>query len=491
MSIAQGLLGRSVYEREPRIGTDIESRQVVELRRELGGQLQPLPYSQMRWYPADVEIAQHAADTGNIQMASRIWQAAQSDGVFRGLLSTRTGGLVRLPRQFRGDPDIIQELEAGSDSVRSVFDEMFPATELAKLAADGVGLGAGVAELLPVQGRAYPVMVRLDPQWLKYQWNENRWYYRSIAGLLPIYPGDGRWVLHTPGGRTSPWNGGIWQAIARAFIRKYGADFQAAAWEGKLANPARVAVSPSGASEPQKQAWFQAVMAWGINTVFGTPPGYDVKLLESNGRGYESFLKTIERSEREMILAVAGQEVTTTGGTGFANADIHQSIRTDLLKETADGLVYTINTQGIPIYVELTRGAEAAERSPVLSYDITPPKDHESQARATTTVSGAIKSLGEALKPYGLKPDVQAIVDKYNVPVLEIEKDSESDHIELTPSAKESIYRVDEARESDGFDPIGDERGDMTISELREAAKADEQDPPTQDTAGGDDEPGF
>jgi hypothetical protein len=186
---------------------------------------------------------------------------------------------VRLPKKFVGRDDIVQALQAGNDSVRSVFDEMFPPQELARVAADGVELGVFVAELLPVEGRDFPVMVRLDPQYLNYRWAENRWYYRSVAGQLPITPGDGRWILGTPGGRISPWQSGIWQAVGGAFIDKHHARLHAANWESKLANPARVAVSPQGSTEGQKQAWFQAVMAWGINTVFGMTPGYDVKLI--------------------------------------------------------------------------------------------------------------------------------------------------------------------------------------------------------------------
>src|SRR5205085_2623084 len=102
-------------------------------------------------------------------------------------------GLVRLPKRFRGDPRIVQALELGHDKVRSVFDEMFPPAELALLAGDGELCGVGVGELVPVEGRDYPVLVRLDPEYLVFRWNENCWYFRSVIGLIPITPGDGRW----------------------------------------------------------------------------------------------------------------------------------------------------------------------------------------------------------------------------------------------------------------------------------------------------------
>ena len=51
------------------------------------------------------------------------------DGVLAGLLSTSSGGLVRLPKRFSGREDIARSLD-GRDGVRSKFDHMFPPAEL-------------------------------------------------------------------------------------------------------------------------------------------------------------------------------------------------------------------------------------------------------------------------------------------------------------------------------------------------------------------------
>jgi hypothetical protein len=295
---------------------------------------------------------------------------------------------------------------------------MFPPSELALLAADGRILGVGVGELVPVSGRDYPVLVRLDPEWLRYRWNEGRWYYQSIAGPLPITPGDGRWVLHCPGGRTAPWQAGLIWACGRAWINKEHAIFYRSNYSAKLANPARVAEAPQGASEEQTQSWFQAVMAWGVNTVFASKPGYSVKLLESNGRGYEVFQQEITASDLEFMVALAGQVVTTTGGTGFANADVHKSIRADIIKAIADGLAYTINTQGIPSWVVNRWGAENLPKRAVVDWDVTPPKDLKIEAESLTAVANAIMGLRNALQPYGRDVDIVELTNRFGVPVL-------------------------------------------------------------------------
>lgn len=449
--VLAALLGVSAYQPPPAGGQpSLDSEQVERIRRAYGGQLAAAPLSQTRWYLSDLEAAELQADNGQLEFAARLMRAARKDGICAGVLSTCTDGLVRLPKRFRGDPDVVSELKMeagpGGTHARSVFDEMLPPNELASLVADGRLLGVGVGELVPVEGRKYPVFVRLDPEFLTYRWVENRWYFRSIAGLIPITPGDGRWVLHTPGGRIAPWQHGLWRAIGRAYIRKEHASLHKDNWEAKLANPARVAVAPAGGTEAQAQAWFQAVMAWGVNTVFGMRPGYDVKLLESNGRGWESFNKTIADQNAEMIICIAGQTVTTDGGAGFSNSDIHKSIRADIIKATADSLAFTINTQVLPAYVANVLGDEELTRSVVVEWDVTPPKDRAQEAQSLATTAQAIAQLGEALAPYGLQLDVAEIATRFGVPIKgDIDGDGAPD---VEPAERPKLALVPDEQEA-------------------------------------------
>lgn len=412
------LLGISAYappQDAALLGAPSETH-VRRIRRMLGGQIVPLPVTQTRWYFSDLESAQHQADKGDLSSAARLCRAIRRDGIIAGVLSTRANGIVALPKRITGDDEMVRALE-GRDGTRSIFDAMCPASELVALAIDGLLLGVSIGELVPVEGRDYPVLVRLEPEFLRYRWNENRWYYLSTAGALPITPGDGRWVLHVDGPRIAPWQAGLWHALGKAFIAKSHAEMHAANWEAKLANPARVAIAPQGASETQKQSWFQKVMAWGVNTVFGLTPGYDVKLLESNGRGWESFQKTIERSDREAIIAVTGSTVLVDGGTGFANADVHKSIRADLIESTARALEHTINTQVIPQWVAQRWGDEALDRAPAIAWDTTPPKDQKDDADALEAFGKAIASANESLASYGRRVDARELASRYGVPL--------------------------------------------------------------------------
>lgn len=389
----------------------------VERRRALwGGQLAPQPTTQAEWYLSDLEYAERAADAGDLGPAARLMRSARKDGILAGVLSTRTDGLVRLPKSFDGADDIVRELVSSAGSVRSTFDEMFPPSELAPLAADGILLGVGVAELRPVSGRDHPVMIRLEPEFLRYDWNEGQWYYRALGGELPIVPGNGRWILHTPGGRIAPWNAGQWKAIGRAFIRKESASLAKDNYEATLANPALIAEAPAGASETVAEGFFRRLVnAWGLNTLFGLRPGYKLSLLESNGRGYQSFVQTIAAQEKEIVVCISGSTVLVDGGTGFANADVHKSIRADLIQSTADGLAFTINSQGLPAWIAGRWGIGALDNPATMAWDVTPPRDRAQEATALGQVATAVQMLREA---YGDRLDTITIAKKFDIPLL-------------------------------------------------------------------------
>lgn len=414
--IVGSLLGISSYS-APKTGPELTDEQVENIRSGLAGQLAPLPTTRTRWYLADLEGTTHASDYGDMSPVAQLHRASKRDGVLGGLMATRTSGLIRLPKRFRGPTEIVQALEHRFEAGRSVFEELCPPAELAMLAADGIFCGVGVGELLPVEGRTYPVFVRLDPEWLRYRWIENRWYYNSIAGPIPITPGDGHWVLYTPGGRIAPWQAGLWPSLGRAFINKEHALLHRSNYSAKLANPARVAKAPAGATETQRQGLLASVIAWGINSVFEMPPGWDVSLVESNGRGYEVFQQEIDTADKEMMIALAGQIVTVEGGSGFANADIHRTIRADLIKETADSLAFTLNTQVLPAFVALSYGEEALEDLVTIEYEINPAKDMNSEAQTLQAVGQGIQTLTESLTPHKIVVDVSELLARFGIPV--------------------------------------------------------------------------
>jgi hypothetical protein len=416
------LLGISGYSRPGReLARD--PAEVERRRRAVGGQIQLPSQPQTRWYLDDIEEAELDASRGILCRASRLVQAVRSDGIVQGALQKRTA-FVRLPRIFRGRADsslsaeIVRSLQVGYE--RSLFDEMCPSSALESIAGDGIFLGAAIGYLQPVPGRDHPVLVRLSPEFLRYSHFEDQWYYSTTVGELPITPGDGRWVLHLPGGRLAPWEFGCWRAVGQAWVRKDHAANALDAWESTLANPLRIAVAPRATDADGLVQFFEQVLSWGRNTVISMLPGYEVRLVESNGRGADSFRKTIEAAEREIVIALLSQTVTTDGGTGFANAGIHEHGEASLIGKTAASLAHTLSTQVLPPWIVGRWGEEALDEACVMSWDIAPVRDLEARARALSTVATAIEALGRALtsNPAGAAQlDLDALMSEFGIPL--------------------------------------------------------------------------
>jgi len=404
---------------------------LARMWRRFGGQIHAPPQSQTRWLLSDLEDAVRRADMGDLRSAARLCRAMRRDGVLAGVLSTRTEGLVRLPIRWSGH-EYRKAVFEGRDRKRGLFASMFPSPDVASLAADGILLGVGVGEMLPVAGtgvdgpRQYKFR-RLDPEFLQYRWAEDAWYFLSLAGPILIEPGvqradGGWWVLHRPGGESTPWQKGLWPSLGHAYIAKEHAKLHRDNYGAKLAQAARAATSPAGATETQRRNMLAQLIGWGVNQSFELPPGWDVKLIESNGKGYDVFQATIDTSNNEFIVSIAGQTVTTDGGSGFANSEIHKSTRADLIQSTGDALALTLNEQGILPYVNERWGAGALASAPWMEWDTSPPKELKAQAEALTQVALAVSSLNATLQPYDRRIDFDEIAVRFGVPLLGVEQ---------------------------------------------------------------------
>ena len=121
------------------------------------------------------------------------------------------------------------------------------------------------------------------------------------------------------------------------------------------------------------------------------------------------------------MVAITGNTVSTTGGTGFISSAIFKAIRQDLIKSDADALAYTINTQGLPIYLVTAYGLDALEtRLTTVQWDASTPVELSTEAQSYATVGGAIKALTEAVQAAGGASrgiDVDALLVKFGIPL--------------------------------------------------------------------------
>jgi len=382
--------------------------------------------SDLHRYQQTIRDARADLDEGSFERAASIAKSCYTDGVFNGVMSCRTAGLVSLPKRFRGDPEICSWLSSGyagvdgsSDDPRAVFDLICPPSELSAIAADGIMLGVGVGMLVEYPGLDFPLFQRVDPAPLKYLEPQNLWVYNSYTGPIPITPGVGPLILYTPGGRSRPWDRGIWQACGGATTRIEHAQLHLDSWLRRFADAARVATAPVGASEDSIEVMQQALIDWGNSSVV-MKEGWDLKLLAISGDGAKIFTDLIASVREELIITVCGQTVTTDGGTGFANADIHKAIRGDLIRDTAQALAEMVNSQIIPAVTAKKFGDDALwSRYCFVNWDTEPPKDMAARAQALTQLGTAVQTLTGKNVSDVVNIDVHALAKDFGLPMIE------------------------------------------------------------------------
>lgn len=371
----------------------------------------PLPIDRTRWLRADIEAAEHIANSGQLQRAAQIAQWVREDLIVGGLFSTRCA-VVRLPREWRGDAEAILWLQgAGADT--GCFDRIFPPNELEELAIDRLNLGVGIAMFIQPEGAAYPTLVRLDPQYLRYLPGEDRWQYQGYGHVYDVTPGDGTWVLHAAGA-IDPWRRGLWSALGYDQVSKDGAGLARDAFIWKFGNPFVMAIAPTGSSEDQKARFWSGVSDW-VMGFAGITPGWDAKLIEAKGEGSKVFADAEALRERRAMIAIAGQVVTVTGGVGFANAEIFETIASHHVARTGQDLAQTLNEQALPRVVEWAIQAcklTANCGKVTLAYDTTPPQARKAEADALKAVADSVV----AMKAAGFEVDLDEVQARYRVP---------------------------------------------------------------------------
>lgn len=180
----------------------------------------------------------------------------------------------------------------------------------------------------------------------------------------------------------------------------------------------------------EHQSWFQQIMAWGVNTVFGMKPGYDVKLIELKGQGHEVFHAIIEHSNIEFMIGFVGQIVTQTGGVGFSNSDTFEAMLYDRIQADGIAMADTISTQGIEPIVWRYCGAEYLSPGTRVAWDTRPPTDMTAAAQTLTAAAAAITALREAMKADGIPLDTRELLAEFGVPVLgDVDGDAQPDEV--------------------------------------------------------------
>lgn len=462
-----------------------DERDYDEDRRETPGTVAHLPTrSVAKWTPAEIDAALCEADAGNLMRAADLVETImEADDRAKGVLETRTLGMLRLPLSFVGGSEqarIDLTGEGGSDRVGD-WAHMHPDAELSQLIAWGIMLGVGLAQRVPLPrklgARQLHAVETWHPRWLYQNVYSEQWRVSHRDGTSDVRAGDGQWIMYQPYGRVRPWARGAWRAIAFAWIVKQFALHDRSRFSEVYGQPIRVGIAPEGANERSRNRWLAALKNLGRDASMVLPPGYDLKLVSvgASEGGVEVFENQIQWADRAIAVVLAGQIVTTEGTPGFNTGSIHETIKADMIGFTAKSAAETLHEQSLRPWAGLNYGNADAAPSP--QWDTALPEDQAKKVETYDKLGLAIGKLDDVLATSGVRVDALKLAESYGLPVVALPETSGSDkpNINLAPTDVAKVVRVDEARAGAGLGPMGGDWGGMSVDEFAKRKEAEIQ----------------
>lgn len=364
------------------------------------------------WTPPLVRSALSALFMGRWAQAGQLIDSMLGYGRIQSVLGVRSRALQAMELMWEGkSTNVLKALDTD-------FWRFFPEDSLQELQIYGWCAGAVLVELdwTDFEGRWVPTLKTWHPSLQRYDMEKREWYVKLQSGQeMLVTPGDGKWVLFSPGGRRRPWVSALVRTLSIPFV---AATYGVSDWGGYNeihGQPMRVGVGASSA--PERDAMAADLAALGKDTSIALPPGYDVKLLEATAATWKSFADMIEWANLEISITVLGQNLTTqVSGASLAAAQVHNQIRMDIIESDAEYMATFLHEQVLPWYVDVNFGGSEV---PWPRWNTTPPADEKTLSDAQLARANALGALGDAItKLAGVAPvDVTALLDAMQVPV--------------------------------------------------------------------------
>lgn len=370
-----------------------------------------------RWYPGDEETALHLAEQGNLLRACQLIDAMRSDGLIRALTEIRSNGLIKLPIEFSGDPELCRELSGDPDNNDDgLFWQIAPSNEQARIIRWGINLGMGIGYIVrenPDDPLSDGILQCLDPHHVRVVTSgpdQGRMYYQTDdEGEIEIIEGDGRWFVYYPYGKHRFWLEGAWLAAAEVWLNKKDARLQRNAWGRRLAAGIIHWKAPHASSDRQRGAMRDLFASLTEPPIAVTKKdtqdkGWDLDFKESTGRGYEVWKQERTEANEEICIIYTGSPVNVYGTPGFAAGNIQETVSHTFVESNGKTWGEAVTDNLLSPLAE-RRGAIAVRAS----WKTTRASDKKTEGEALSAFGGGVTTANTALKDYGkrLKIDPQ------------------------------------------------------------------------------------
>lgn len=310
-------------------------------------------------------------------------------------------------------------------------------SDIGRVVRWGLSLGVGIAQIIPKEsgGRWMPRLLPLHPQYVYWDDSERLFKVQVQEGVIPILPNDGRWFIYTPYGYEGWRDSHVMSLAHHCLISSFTLRDWARASE-KHGLAITLAKIPWGVDEKDKnlQRFIGSLRNMGREGVILAPQGetdkesFDVDYKELKGRTFELFKELQGYCNREIVLEVKGENLTTeVDGGSRAASTTHSELRQDLLESDGETLKTALHSQILVPYTAYNDGS--GDLAPWAYYDTEPPED------VTATLAQQEKTvlITEKLKKMGARVDYKELLKKGGVPLLKNEAGEEMDPFEEVP----------------------------------------------------------
>lgn len=374
------------------------------------------------WNAERILAAVSSADSGDFRDLGDLCAAIQADDRVRGVLSTRTSGLLGLPLDFVFGDQAFQNLLRGDEKVQGLWYKTHPESELAAFQADAIIMGMGLAQRVPTKEGYYRIQ-RWDPGDLSRQEIEPgiyQWKVRTADGYRLITPGDGEWILHCPYGEIDPYKRGAWIALILPWLLKRLAaeDRSNGSEQAGLSNPTLIA--GEGSTEKQRSRVAAQFASESRKLAMVLPHGWEATYLQPPQKIFEIYSETIAWADAASTIVLAGQVVTTEGSPGFSSGNVQDQILNSLLRYDGESLSYTLHSQDLA-YLAVSVGFEEEDAS-YPCWNTTRPLDRESMARIIQVLGSSVTQLDGSLAKHNKEIDLPRFCELLLIPLKDTPK---------------------------------------------------------------------
>lgn len=385
------------------------------------------------WTVAQVRQALDSHERGRFRTSAQLVDAMGRDPAIGGALGTRVRMLASrsaLPFTVHASDSDGRRNEAVARRMLELWWHVCPESTIAPMLRDSIMMGPAVGynEWQTVDGEWVPRLRWLPAHGL--EWHdrsiysvESEWTYTTGDGqTLPVTPGDGRWVLHLPGGDRA-WMYGAVRMLGLPWIMRSMTYRDWVRYCEKHGLPVLGIEEPHWASDDVESdggsegtyadEFYDQFRNLGSESVLRLPQGstaeegsWKATWIEPQSDSWESFQRLTSDLASQVDRVLLGRDTTAAarGGDGELNTE---RVRVEYLASDAEPLSTTLRDQVWRPWALYNYGD--AELAGWPRWDTRPPPDM--QRRADT-----LKTLGEALTalaPLGL--DLSAVVEEFGM----------------------------------------------------------------------------